>query len=470
MKQGMIDTRLFTDENGKIQARKLGACIIKDYTITRIKPSKNATRGDIQASPLYGYNPKYGIYEGLTTHNNAPLDAIIYNAVGELEISSSKINDTIRYIKANAPTLDYISSNIIAFDNTLYDVANNKILTKSPDIVTTTRIAGVVYDPSQTESQILDEFMYTLFGGHADDADMMRFIYECIGYCLVNNTFAQKFFILYGEGGNGKSTFLRLLKELLSEKNISAISLHDFDNNKFRIGIIVNKYANLGDDIESTAILNTATIKKIVTGDDVIIENKGQTPYSYTPHAKLFFSCNSIPSIYDTSKGMQDRLIIIPMINRIRGTELATPTIVDDIINSGGLTVLLNRAIDGLNRLKERGRFTTPPRVVELTRAYNEENNHIALFIKEIEQGEISRCILYGSSMADTFAPLANTKDVRSKELYLIYSQWARECGYKPKNNHNFGKEMRVLGYEIKPVRGLAMGDNKQYKAWVKVT
>ena len=41
--------------------------------------------------------------------------------------------------------------------------------------------------------------MYTLFGGHDDDADMMRFIYECIGYCLVNNTFAQKFFILYGD-------------------------------------------------------------------------------------------------------------------------------------------------------------------------------------------------------------------------------------------------------------------------------
>lgn len=469
MGQGTIDTRLFTDENGKIQARKLGACIIEDYRIVRIKPSKNATKGDIQASPLYGYNPKYGIYEGLTTHNNAPLDAIIYNAVGELEISSSKMNDTIRYIKANAPTLDYISSNIIAFDNTLYDVANNKTLTKSPDIVTTTRIAGVIYDPSQTESKLLDEFMNTLFGGHADDADMMQFIYECIGYCLVNNTFAQKFFILYGEGGNGKSTFLRLLKELLSEKNISAISLQDFDNNKFRIGIIVNKYANLGDDIESTAILNTATIKKIVTGDDVIIENKGQTPYSYTPHAKLFFSCNSIPSIYDTSKGMQDRLIIIPMINRIRGTELATPTIVDDIINNGGLTILLNRAIEGLNRLKEKGYFTIPPRVVELTRAYNEENNHIALFLKEVENGEVSR-VANTSYMAIEFAPLENVKDVTSKELYQIYSQWAKDSGYKPRSLHNFGQEMRKLGHERKPVRGIAKGGSKQYKAWVKVT
>lgn len=286
----MIDTRLFTDENGKIQARKLGACIIKDYNITRIKPSKNAEKGDIQASPLYGYNPKYGIYEGLTTHNTAPLDAIIYNAVGELEISSSKMNDTIRYIKANAPTLDYISSNIIAFDNTLYDVANNKILTKSPDIVTTTRISGVVYDPSQTESKILDEFMYTLFGGHDDDADMMRFIYECIGYCLVNNTFAQKFFILYGEGGNGKSTFLKVLQNLLTENNISAISLHDFSDSKFRIISIVGKLANLGDDIEHKAVLNTAIIKKIVTGDNIIVERKGHDPYSYQSHTKLFLA------------------------------------------------------------------------------------------------------------------------------------------------------------------------------------
>lgn len=469
MKQGMIDTRLFTDENGKIQARKLGACIIKDYTITRIKPSKNATRGDIQASPLYGYNPKYGIYEGLTTHNSSPLDAIIYNAVGELEISSSKMNDTIRYIKANAPTLDYISSNIIAFDNTLYDVANNKILTKSPDIVTTTRIAGVVYDPSQTESKILDEFMYTLFGGHDDDADMMRFIYECIGYCLVNNTFAQKFFILYGEGGNGKSTFLEVLQNLLTENNISAISLHDFSDSKFRIVGIVGKLANLGDDIEHKAVLNTAIIKKIVTGDNIIVERKGYDPYNYQPHTKLFFSCDKIPTIMDTAKGIQDRLIIIPMINRIRDTELASPTIVADIVESGGLTVLLNRAIDGLNRLKERGKFIIPPRVVELTRAYNEENNHIALFLKDIEEGEVS-CIANTSYMALEFAPLKNVRDVTSKELYQIYSQWAKDAGYRPRALHNFGQEMRKLGYEIKPVRGIAKGDNKQYKAWVCVT
>lgn len=154
------------------------------------------------------------------------------------------------------------------------------------------------------------------------------------------------------------------------------------------------------------------------------------------------------------------------MINRIRGTELATPTIVDDIINSGGLTVLLNRAIAGLNRLKEQGYFTIPPRVIELTRAYNEENNHIALFLKGIEEGEVSRFPSYSSSMADIFAPLTNTKDVKSKELYSIYSQWAKECGYKPKNNYNFGKEMRVLGYEIRTVRGLT-DKSIVYKAWV---
>lgn len=465
------DTWEFTNEKGAILPKKLGEYIKERYNIVHIKQTDTMTRNDALTTPLYSYNPFYGVYEALDVNGDAPLHNMIFNITDDIEIPSGKMSETLKYIKATAPVLPFIDTNIIAFKNALYDVENDAVLEKDHSIVTTTRMTNVEYNPDIVEHDQLDTFMFNLFGGQEDDEDMMRFIYEVVGYCLVNNTFAQKFFILYGEGGNGKSSFLQLLTSLLTESNVSNIALIDIGASQFRLAEIVGKYANIGDDIESTAILNTASLKKIVTGDTIIVEPKHLKPYSYKPHAKLFFSCNSIPRIYDTSTGMKDRLVIIPMTNRIRNTAIATPHIVREIIKSGGLTVLLNRALEGLRRLRSQGAFTEPPRVTALTASYIKENDQVAQFLDDIDNGEVQITPVYGSELGcdEDINILQSIKDVRATDLYAIYQRWTIECGYKYMGKHEFGKRMKALGYtNEKAVRGKA--STKPYKAWQLVT
>lgn len=466
-----IDTWEFTNEKGTILPKKLGEYIKGRYNIVHIKQTDTMNRNEALTTPLYSYNPLYGVYEALDVNGDAPLHNMIFNITDDIEIPSGKMSETLKYIKATAPVLPFIDTNIIAFKNALYDVESDAVLEKDHSIVTTTRMTNVEYNPDIVEHDQLDTFMFNLFGGQEDDEDMMRFIYEVVGYCLVNNTFAQKFFILYGEGGNGKSSFLQLLTSLLTESNVSNIALIDIGASQFRLAEIVGKYANIGDDIESTAILNTASLKKIVTGDTIIVEPKHLKPYSYKPHAKLFFSCNSIPRIYDTSTGMKDRLVIIPMTNRIRNTAIATPHIVREIIKSGGLTVLLNRALEGLRRLRSQGAFTEPPRVTALTASYIKENDQVAQFLDDIDNGEVQITPVYGSALGcdEDINVLQSIKDVRAKDLYTIYQNWTIECGYKYMSKHEFGKRMKVLGYtNEKTVRGKA--STKPYKGWQLVT
>lgn len=465
------DTWEFTNEKGAILPKKLGEYIKERYNIVHIKQTDTMTRNEALTTPLYSYNPFYGVYEALDVNGDAPLHNMIFNITDDIEIPSGKMSETLKYIKATAPVLPFIDTNIIAFKNALYDVENDAVLEKDHSIVTTTRMTNVEYNPDIVEHDQLDTFMFNLFGGQEDDADMMRFIYEVVGYCLVNSTFAQKFFILYGEGGNGKSSFLQLLTSLLTESNVSNIALIDIGASQFRLAEIVGKYANIGDDIESTAILNTASLKKIVTGDTIIVEPKHLKPYSYKPHAKLFFSCNSIPRIYDNSTGMKDRLVIIPMTNRIRNTAIATPHIVREIIKSGGLTVLLNRALEGLRRLRSQGAFTEPPRVTALTASYIKENDQVAQFLDDIDNGEVQITPVYGSALGcdEDINILVSTKDVFARDLYLIYQNWAKESGYKSLGKHEFSKRMKALGYiNERTVRGKA--STKPYKAWQLVT
>ncbi len=465
-----VDTWEFTNENNTILPKKLGDYLIKKYCIVHIKQTETMSRNDALSTPLYSYNPLYGVYEALDAYGQEPIYNMIYKQTGDLEIPAGKISETLKYIKATAPVLPFIDANIIAFKNALYDVENDAVLVKDPSIVTTTRMTNVEYNPDIVEHEQLDTFMFNLFGGQEDDADMMRFIYEVVGYCLVNNTFAQKFFILYGEGGNGKSSFLQLLTSLLTEVNVSNIALIDISASQFRLAEIVGKFANIGDDIEKSAILNTANLKKIVTGDTIIVEPKHLKPYSYKPHAKLFFSCNDIPSIYDTSTGMSDRLVIIPMTNRIRNTAIATPHIVREIIKSGGLTVLLNRALEGLRRLRSQGAFSEPPRVVALTKAYIEDNNQVAQFIKDIENGEVMQGYIWGSACSTLGEECLNSIDeVKAKELFDIYKQWARESGYSPMSKRNFGKEMKRLGYTNEHKKRLNENTPNPVAVWQRI-
>lgn len=470
-KKVKVDTWEFTNEKGTILPKKLGEYIKERYNIVHIKQTDTMNHNEALTTPLYSYNPLYGVYEALDVNGDAPLHNMIFNITDDIEVPSGKMSETLKYIKATATVLPFIDTNIIAFKNALYDVEHDAVLEKAPSTVTTTRMTNVEYNPDLVEHDQLDRFMFNLFGGQEDDEDMMRFIYEVVGYCLVNNTFAQKFFILYGEGGNGKSSFLQLLTSLLTESNVSNIALIDIGASQFRLAEIVGKYANIGDDIESTDVLNTASLKKIVTGDTIIVEPKHLKPYSYKPHAKLFFSCNTIPRIYDTSTGMKDRLVIIPMTNRIRNTAIATPHIVREIIKSGGLTVLLNRALEGLRRLRSQGAFTEPPRVTALTASYIKENDQVAQFLDDIDNGEVQITPVYGSDLGcdEDINILQSVKDVRAKELYEIYQRWAVECGYKYTGKHKFNKRMKALGYtNEKTVRGKA--STKPYKAWQPVT
>ena len=119
-----------------------------------------------------------------------------------------------------------------------------------------------------------------------------------------------------------------------------------------------------------------------------------------------------------------------------------------EIVKSGGLTVLLNRALEGLRRLRSQGTFTVPPRVISLTKAYIEDNNQVAQFIRDVENEEVEHGYIITSPGSSLVAECLKSIDaVRAKELYAIYSQWARENNCRALSKLNFGKEMKRLGY-----------------------
>lgn len=101
------------------------------------------------------------------------------------------------------------------------------------------------------------------------------------------------------------------MKELLGDSNTSSLDLNELGD-RFSSASLFGKLANIGDDIADDFIANPAIFKKIVSGDWIKGENKGQKEFFFKPYCKLLFSANNIPRIKDKSGAVLDRLIIIP--------------------------------------------------------------------------------------------------------------------------------------------------------------
>jgi putative DNA primase/helicase len=115
---------------------------------------------------------------------------------------------------------------------------------------------------------------------------------------------------LTGSGSNGKSTFLNMLKTLLGKRNRSALGLKKLGD-RFSTIMLFGKLANIGDDISDAFISDTEEFKKMVTGETIDAEQKGQPKFDFEPYAKLIFSANSIPRL---GKGKDIRAILRRMV------------------------------------------------------------------------------------------------------------------------------------------------------------
>lgn len=430
----------------KLLTDKLGQYVIDTYFLIHIENID---------SFLYAYNKSHGVYSPLKSQRM--LHHILYKY--EPSLSASKIRDVINYIQANAPIKQKTIHNIIAFKGTLLDIDTLENIEPSHSTVVTTDMTHVAYDSTATDSPILDTFMCTLFG---DDTDKHKLIYEIIGYGLANNNFMGKFFIFYGKGGDGKSTLLNLIKKLYGDNNVSSISLSDIQA-RFSLANIHGKMLNIGDDIGKGVVLETDTLKKVVTGETIMLERKGEQPFSYTPRVKLVFASNEVPRIADTSRGMNDRLMVIPFNNRIRATDKANPNIITNLVDSGALPVLLNRAIEGLKRIRETNQFTQCEEVVKLTEEQILNNNNARLFINEVQDGSLTYSDLgvwKEEVPSETIFTIDNNV---GEDIYNSYRRWAINSGYRPFSKRTFLESLKDVGYSVKQRRI----NGKRKKVWV---
>lgn len=294
-------------------------------------------------------------------------------------LSSSQRNECRQYMDLliDEPT-QLADARYIAFSDCLYDIVDGACLDYSPEIILTNKLA-VPYNP-EAYDELVDKTLDKLACG---DKEIRALLEECIGYCMYRRNELGKAFILTGPKANGKSTFLDMIKNMLGVDNVTALDLAEISE-RFSTSMLFGKLANIGDDIGDEFInaSGTAQFKKIVTGNAIKAEDKGERPYIFEPYVKLLFSANNIPRMKDGTGAVLRRLVIIPFKATFSKADPDyDPYIKYKLIEPGALEYLALIGLKGLKRVLAANEFTQSNQVDKELRDYELETNPFAAFI-----------------------------------------------------------------------------------------
>ncbi len=213
----------------------------------------------------------------------------------------------------------------------------------------------IKYDPDAT-CPAWEKFVSEVF-----PADSQILAWEIIAWLMIPLTSIQKAVLLIGEGGNGKSTFLRGVTAFLGRRNVSAVSLQKLEEDRFAPASLVGRLANICPDLPSEHLTGTSVFKSITGGDPITVERKFQRAFEVTPYARLVFSANRPPRTSDSTEAFFQRWAVLHFARTFRGTkeEVAADVLDARLSDPGELSGVLNVALSFLPSVVQKGLTVT---------------------------------------------------------------------------------------------------------------
>jgi putative DNA primase/helicase len=272
---------------------------------------------------------------------------------------------------------------LIAFQNGIYDLESDSFKDFSPDIVITNKIPWP-YNPA-AYNELMD---HTLDKIACNRPEIRALLEEIVGSCFYrsNTLGGGKAFILIGDKSNGKSTLLSVLQSLLGRENTSSLDLKELGD-RFKTAELFGKLANIGDDISGDYISNAAVLKKMITGNRINVERKGQDPFEFDNYAKMLFSANDIPTIGKTKEyeAVERRFIFIPFDARFDKTDPDyDPQILDKLKQQDSFEYLILLGLNGLKQVLKNKGYSEGKASENAKEEYRIEHNSILAFIDEL--------------------------------------------------------------------------------------
>lgn len=278
------------------------------------------------------------------------------------------------------------------------------------------------FDPAATCPRF-DIFMEEITMGRTDLRDVLL---EYAAYSFSGMPYIyHKALMMTGEGSNGKSTFISVLKKLAGSDSYSSLMLNELDH-EYKRAYMVGKLFNVAEETPVRSLGDSSWFKVLSAGGSYMAREIYKKPVNVVSNrTKLVMACNELPDMTDFSEGFLRRLLIVPFdatFSKEAGT--VDPQIEDKLF--GELSGIFNRVVEAYKRLIEQKGFTASEVVKDTIKEYKDSQNTVNLFVDEAVERSVDR--------HEWFIPSSN--------LYRAYVEWCKPMALKPVTSTKFGTEI----------------------------
>lgn len=291
-----------------------------------------------------------------------------------------------------------------------------------------TQVCPTFYDPD-AECPVFEEFLRVSMD---DDQEMITYLQRVMGFCLTGVPADRVMWFFHGSGGNGKSTFLDILEEILAgyAKKTPADTLmmkpHGDGIPNDLAQLHSARFVSSQEQAEGQRI-NESRLKDLTGRDTISARFLRKEFFQFKPKFKLIMYGNHRPQIRGRDDGIWDRMKLVPWTVQIPDEQKDPHLPAKLRLEMAGI---LAYAVRGCLRWQELGSLEHPEKVKFATGEYRKEQDPLSDFITD--------CFVHEE---DTWS--------KNSDVWATYEWWCKTNGEKhPLGRKGFTQQLLERGYQ----------------------
>lgn len=238
-----------------------------------------------------------------------------------------------------------------------------------------TQIAGT--SPSQMPTPVWDKFISEVFD---NNLEMVEFMQRMGGYSLTGSIKEQKLFFLHGNGANGKSVFLDVLRSLggTYSHNLpsEALMTSRHESHPTMLASLHGKRLAVSSEIEESTHWAESRIKSLTGDETMTARYMRQDFFTFRVTHKHIIAGNFKPRLKGDDFAMIRRIVLVPFTQRFEGVRRDSNLPERLKAEYPGILAWF---IEGARKWLESG-LAIPNAIIDASKDYMNEQNDIELW------------------------------------------------------------------------------------------
>lgn len=239
--------------------------------------------------------------------NKAGKEAMLseFQHLHEIPIQNEELDTYPNYLNTESGVVNLDDGKIMPFDKKL-------MLSKNTNVMV-----------SYEEPKVFLKFLHDIFKRPREEEteEIINTVQMLLGESLTGRTNKDRLVILYGNGSNGKSTFIKTIRKCFGEygKTINSELLlqqksSSAQSTEFAYAALVGARMLSMSETNENEKMNDKIIKQLTSGEEIPAQFKFGNSFSYDPTFSPWMSTNNLPVIRSKDYGIWRRIYLIPFV------------------------------------------------------------------------------------------------------------------------------------------------------------